>query len=56
MGGLLIAIFAAWVMSTKSSAEELGLSDNAYKAWHFAARYIAPAGVILKFLNAIGIV
>ena len=56
LGGLLIAIFAAWVMSTNSSAEELGLSETAYKAWQIAARYIAPAGVILIFLNAIGIV
>lgn len=56
LGGLLIAIFAAWVMSTKSSSEELGLSDNAYKAWQFAARYIAPAGVIVIFLNAIGLI
>jgi NSS family neurotransmitter:Na+ symporter len=56
LGGLLIAVFAAWVMSTKTSAEELGLGDNAYKAWQIAARYIAPAGVILIFLNAVGIV
>jgi len=56
LGGLLIAIFAAWVMSTKSSAEELGLSETAYRAWQIAARYIAPAGVILIFLSAMGIV
>ncbi|MFT5132040.1 MAG: NSS family neurotransmitter:Na+ symporter [Gammaproteobacteria bacterium] len=56
LGGLLIAIFAAWVMSTDASAEELGLSNTAYKAWQFAARFIAPAGVILIFLNAIGFV
>ena len=56
LGGLLIAIFAAWVMSNNSSAEELGISDRAFKAWQFAARFIAPAGVLLIFLNAIGIV
>ncbi len=54
--GLLIAVFAAWVMSNESSAEELGLSETAFKTWQFAARFIAPAGVLLIFLNAIGIV
>ena len=56
LGGLLIAVFAAWVMSSKASAEELGMNEKAFKAWQFAARFIAPAGVILIFFNAIGIV
>ena len=56
LGGLLIAIFAAWVMSNKASAEELGMNEKAFKAWQFAARFIAPSGVILIFLNAIGLV
>ena len=56
LGGLLIAIFAAWVMSNKASAEELGMNEKAFKAWQFAARFIAPTGVILIFLNAIGLV
>ncbi len=56
LGGMLIVIFAAWVVSTEASAEELGLSKTTYRAWQFAARFIAPAGVILIFLNAIGII
>jgi NSS family neurotransmitter:Na+ symporter len=56
LGGLLIAIFAAWVMSNKASAEELGMNEKAFKAWQFTARFIAPTGVILIFLNAIGLV
>jgi neurotransmitter:Na+ symporter, NSS family len=56
LGGILIAIFAAWVMSNEASAEEIGLSGKVFKAWQFAARYIAPAGVILIFLNAIGLI
>ena len=56
LGGLLVAIFAAWLMSRKSTVDELGLGDGtAYKAWRFAVRYIAPFGVIIIFLNAIGI-
>lgn len=56
LGGLLVAIFAAWLMSRKSTVDELGLGDGkAYQAWRFAVRYIAPFGVIIIFLNAIGL-
>lgn len=56
IGGLLVAIFASWLMSRTSTVEELGLGDGAaYKAWRFAVRYIAPFGVIIIFLNAIGL-
>lgn len=55
IGGLLVAIFSAWLMSRKSTVDELGLGDGkAYQAWRFAVRYIAPFGVIIIFLNAIG--
>jgi neurotransmitter:Na+ symporter, NSS family len=55
LGGLLVAIFASWLMSRSSTVEELGLGDSvAYQAWRFAVRYIAPFGVIIIFLNAIG--
>lgn len=56
IGGVLVAIFAAWLMSRSSTVEELGLGDGiAYQAWRFAVRYVAPFGVIVIFLNAIGI-
>tara|TARA_R110002073_G_scaffold7417_5_gene42110 strand:- start:26036 stop:27448 length:1413 start_codon:yes stop_codon:yes gene_type:complete len=56
IGGLLVAIFAAWLMSRSSTVDELGLDDGlAYQAWRFAVRYVAPVGVIVIFLNAIGI-
>ena len=55
LGGLLLAIFTSWLMSKSSTVEELGLGDSrAYHAWRFAVRYIAPFGVIMIFLNAIG--
>ncbi len=57
LGGLLVAIFAAWLMSTRSTMEELGVGDTLiYRGWRFAVKYIAPVGVIIIFLNAIGIV
>jgi len=56
LGGVLVAIFASWLMARSSTVEELGLGDStAYKAWRFAVRYIAPFGVIVIFLNAIGL-
>lgn len=57
LGGLLIAIFAAWFMSTRASREELAMGDGlAYRSWRFLMRYIAPAAVLLIFLNAIDII
>ena len=55
LGGLLIAIFAAWVLSKEAAADEFGMGGKVFTAWQFAARYIAPAGVVLIFLNAIGV-
>jgi NSS family neurotransmitter:Na+ symporter len=56
LGGLLLAIFAAWLMKKQSCVDELDLGDGiAYKCWYFATRYIAPLGVLIIFLQAIGI-
>ncbi len=56
LGGLLVAIFASWLMSRKSTIDELGMGDGIiYRLWLFAVRYIAPLGVIMIFLNAIGL-
>jgi len=56
LGGLLLAIFAAWLMKKQSCVDELDMGDGiAYKCWYFAARYIAPVGVLIIFLQAIGI-
>ena len=56
LGGLLIAIFASWLMSRQSTVEELALGDShLYMAWRISVRYIAPVGVILIFLHAIGL-
>ncbi len=57
LSGLLFTIFASWVMRKDHSTEELSdVSLSIYKLWRFSARYIAPIGVILVFLNAIGII
>jgi NSS family neurotransmitter:Na+ symporter len=57
LGGLGITVFASWVMCRNSSADELGHDAGfSYQVWRFLARYIAPVGVILVFLNAIGVI
>jgi len=57
LGGLMIAIFAAWKMSRDSSMDELNMGDRFfYPLWRFLVRYITPIGVIIVFLHAIGII
>ena len=57
LGGLLIAIFAAWKMSRESSMDELNMGDRFfYPLWRFLVRYITPIAVIIVFLHAIGVI
>ena len=55
LGGLLITVFAAWIMCANSTSEELGGAGNSYKLWRFLARYVAPASILVVFLQAVGI-
>ena len=55
-GGFFITIFAGWVMCRNSTADELDPEAAVgYRIWRFLARFVAPAGVILVFLNAFGV-
>ena len=57
LGGLLIALFAAWLMRRESTMAELGMGDNiVYRGWRLLVRYITPLAVVVVFLNAIGII
>lgn len=53
LGGLLITIFAGWVMCRNSTADELGSSGGLYKAWRLLARFIAPIGILFVLINAV---
>lgn len=45
--GLLIAVFAGWVMSKSSSADELAEDSLAgFRLWRFAIRFVAPLGIV----------
>ena len=52
VGGLLMAVFAGWLMSKSSSLGELKSGRIGYMAWKVGARYIAPAGVIIILLHS----
>ncbi|MGD8977779.1 MAG: sodium-dependent transporter [Gammaproteobacteria bacterium] len=55
LGGLLITVFAGWVMCKNSSADELDIgTGTVYRSWRFLARWIAPISVLLVFLHAAG--
>jgi len=55
LGGMLIVIFAGWVMCRNSTADELGGSGAVYRLWRFLARIVAPIGILFVFLKAVGL-
>ncbi len=56
LGGLAIVVFAGWVMSRNSTADEIDPdAGRGYRAWRFLARWVAPVAVVLVFLNVIGL-
>ncbi|MBD2859983.1 sodium-dependent transporter [Spongiibacter sp. KMU-158] len=56
LGGLLIAVFVGWVIPKPRVLTETGMSDGlAYRAWYFSLRFIAPLGIVVVFLNSLGL-
>jgi NSS family neurotransmitter:Na+ symporter len=53
-GGLLIAVFAGWLMSREASRAELSVRETAYDLWRFVIRFLTPVGVLLILLHATG--
>ncbi|MGI9236859.1 MAG: sodium-dependent transporter, partial [Woeseiaceae bacterium] len=53
LGGLLIVLFAGWVMCRNSTADELGGSGVLFKSWRVLARFVAPIGILLVLINAV---
>ncbi len=57
LGGLLIAVFVGWSMRESSVKDEIAIQNPVfYQLWRFLVRYITPVGVLLIFLNVIGII
>ena len=55
LGGMLIVIFAGWVMCRNSTADELGGTGSVYSLWRILARFVAPIGILFVFLKAVGL-
>lgn len=50
LGGLLIALFAGWVLSRPTVTKQLGFSEGwKWQLWTIAIRFVAPAGVVVVF-------
>ncbi len=56
LGGLMIAIYAGWLMKKEYSKQELNISPFWYSVWSFLVRYVAPIMIIIVFMNALGII
>ena len=56
LGGILIAVFAGWVMTPDMSQSELNIKyPIGYKAWILLIRFIAPIAVLIVLLHAVGL-
>jgi len=55
LGGLLIALFVGWAAKASMSKEELNLSRGSFNLFWLAIRFVAPIGVAIIFLNAVGL-
>lgn len=55
LGGLLVAVFAGWIMSRKAMEEELALSKPMFNLWYITVRFITPVAVGTVFVyNLVG--
>ena len=53
LNGLLIALFAGWVISPRSALEGLSLTEGAlFHYWLFVLRYVAPLAIGLIFITS----
>ncbi|MCE8025628.1 sodium-dependent transporter [Billgrantia aerodenitrificans] len=55
LGGLGMALLAGFVLKSESFREELGLSAHWHALWLFMVRYVSPLGILVIFVDALGI-
>ncbi len=55
LGGLLMVVFAGWVMRRSSAAEELQLGAGWFGLWRLVVRYVAPVAITLIVLSLTGL-
>lgn len=56
LGGLMMAIFAGYVMKKDHVQEELDLHAHGFKIWRYANNIISPIAIIAVFLYLFGLV
>ena len=57
LGGLLIAIYAGWIMKETHVRKELGMKNfKLYMVWRAVVRIFAPLAIAVVFLNALGVI
>jgi len=57
LGGLIMAVFATWVLAKKISEQELELGSGfGFSMWFFIVKFLAPVAVLIVFLNAISVI
>ncbi len=56
LGGLAIAVFTAWFMSRQVVRNEMAIENRRLHAlWYFALKYVSPIGILIVFLNLLGV-
>ncbi|NEZ04359.1 sodium-dependent transporter [Wenzhouxiangella sp. XN201] len=58
LGGMLIAVFAGWVLSSKITHEELDkkMPDWAFTAWLWLVRVVTPALILVVLASLLGLI
>ena len=52
-GGLLISVFAGWVMLRKYSEAELQMSDGNFATWHVLVRFLAVPAIAMILITGL---
>jgi NSS family neurotransmitter:Na+ symporter len=52
--GLLVAVFAGWIVSGRAAAEELQLGNLVmFRVWRFLVRFIVPLTIVMILVNGL---
>jgi NSS family neurotransmitter:Na+ symporter len=50
VGGVLIALFAGWILDKKIIEDQMPGRTTMFSLWRFLIRFVAPAAVSLVFV------
>lgn len=55
LGGLIIAVFAGWIVDPKISQATIDTHPTVYQLWRIMLKFIAPIAILAVFFNLIGV-